>query len=274
MLTCVNWIIAAALLFASNKMSDKSVHSAASLSSLPRTCSCGRKMSSLANDPHDLCGVCRVVECDIVNRCKFCREWTNERMSVFLGHIAGLRRKRESKQRRRVATGSASVVTTTTITTTCNTSAHLTSSIVVSTVSQPIFSTADYSIASTSQATFSVSSPSIPPPPGFSAQPPSVSQAAFPPSALSYSWGSVPALSSPFEFSSLPVSIPWTWPVPSVPATPVTSCDFSGFAGDGASFTSGPSSSSWSGQQGLSSGGDLSSILLSLHLVTIIPKNP
>ena len=60
-------------------------------------------MSSLDLDSHIICVACRGKNCNMSDRCDFCCEWSDERMSKYMKHQGTLQRKRESKKRMKEA---------------------------------------------------------------------------------------------------------------------------------------------------------------------------
>ena len=67
-----------------------------------RTCSgCNARMSRADNDPHVICSNCRGQECDFDTRCIVCREWSDDKMKLYINHQKSLARKRASKKRLR-----------------------------------------------------------------------------------------------------------------------------------------------------------------------------
>ena len=65
-----------------------------------RNCpNCRIRMSSKDLDSHVICVACRGKNCNSTDRCDFCKDWTDDRMSKYLKHQATLQRKRESKRR-------------------------------------------------------------------------------------------------------------------------------------------------------------------------------
>ena len=72
---------------------------------------CRKRMSTLKYDSHTICFKCREDKCDLNNRCKECRDWSEDKMEDYLKH----RRSLESKSKPKTDTvGSLASTSTTT----------------------------------------------------------------------------------------------------------------------------------------------------------------
>ena len=63
-----------------------------------RSCPCYHcRMSSLKHDTHTLCSHCREVNCNMIDRCDECREWSSDTLTTYLSYKRTLASKRSKK---------------------------------------------------------------------------------------------------------------------------------------------------------------------------------